>query len=108
MSYDPGKPYPNPPQQQVVHHIHHSPPKSGAVAAMLELLPGLFCGVFGIGHIYAGNVGVGLLFMFGFWFVTGINILLMFVVIGFFTLPLCWIACLILSPILAAKAAETG
>lgn len=107
MSHNAPNPY-SPPPQQVVHHIHHGSPKSGAVAALLELLPGLFCGTFGIGHIYAGNVGVGLLFMFGFWIVTAINGALMLVLIGFVTLPLCWVGFLILSPILAAKAAENG
>src|SRR5262245_30454129 len=52
-----------------VHHYHHGSGKSGGVAAILEVLPGMFLQTFGIGHMYAGNVGMGLLFMFGYWFV---------------------------------------
>lgn len=100
-------PYPYPPQhlQHVVHH-YQSPPKVTAVAVLLEVLPGFFFQTFGIGHMYAGNVGVGLLFMFGYWFVQFINILLCFVLIGILTLPLCFILAMIISPILASKTAE--
>ena len=70
---------------------------------LLEVLPGFFFQTFGIGHIYAGNVGVGLLFMFGYWFIQFINVLLCFVLIGFVTLPLCWLAAMIISPILASN-----
>ena len=99
--------YPYPPQhiQHVVHH-HQTPPKTPVVAVLLEVLPGLFLQTFGIGHMYAGNIGVGLLFMFGYWFVQFINILLCFVLIGFITLPLCYILALIISPLLASQAAE--
>lgn len=90
------------PSPRVVHHHYHAV-KSGGTAAVLEVVPGLFLHTFGIGHMYAGNVGMGLLFMLGYWFVLGINIVLCFVVIGFVTLPLCWVATLILSPILASK-----
>ena len=62
----------------------------------------------GTGHIYAGNVGVGLLSVFGFWLLLLINGLLMLVFIGFITFPLCWIGCLILSPILTANSAGRG
>jgi TM2 domain-containing membrane protein YozV len=99
--------YPYPPQhvQHVVHH-YRTPPKTPVAAVLLEVLPGLFLQTFGIGHLYAGNVGVGLLFMFGYWFVQFINILLCFVLIGFITLPLCYILALVISPILANNAAE--
>jgi TM2 domain-containing membrane protein YozV len=30
---------------------------------------GGFFQVFGLGNMYAGNIGVGLLFLFGYWFV---------------------------------------
>ena len=36
-------------------------------------------------------------------FLTGVNVLLTFVLIGFITWPLCWLAMMILSPIIAAK-----
>ncbi|MDT5270094.1 MAG: hypothetical protein QOH49_2280 [Acidobacteriota bacterium] len=99
--------YPYPPQhvQHVVHH-HQSPPKATAVAVLLEVLPGFFLQTFGIGQIYAGNVGTGLLFMFGYWFVQFINLLLCFVLIGIITGPLCFILAAVISPILACKAAE--
>ncbi len=103
----PQPPYPYPPQHvQHVVHRYQSPPKASVVAVLLEVLPGLFLQTFGIGHIYAGNVGVGLLFMFGYWFVQFINILLCFVLIGFLTGPLCFILAIIVSPLLASKAAE--
>ena len=106
--YQPPQPqqpsYPYPPQH-VVHH-YQSPPKTTAVAVLLEVLPGLCLQTFGIGHMYSGNVGVGLLFMFGYWFVQFINILLCFVLIGFITGPLCFVLALVISPILASNAAE--
>ena len=107
----PQQPYPYyPPQPPVVQYVNYyqSPPKSSGTAVLLELLPGFFFQTFGIGHMYAGNVGMGLLFMFGYWFVQFINILLCFVVIGFITLPLCWLAAMIISPILAANTASRG
>lgn len=90
------------PPMQEVHHYYH-PAKSSGVAALLELLPGLFFQTFGIGHIYAGNVGTGLIFMFGYWLLLACNILLMFVFIGFVTAPLCWLAAMIISSITAAN-----
>ena len=103
----PQPPYPYPPQhvQHVVHH-YRTPPKTTAVAALLEVLPGLFLQTFGIGHLYAGNVVAGLLFMFGYWFVQFINILLCFVLVGFITGPLCFLLALVISPILASNAAQ--
>ena len=100
-------PYTYPPQQ-VQHVVHHyqAPPKSSGTAVLLEVLPGFFFQTFGIGHLYAGNVGTGLLFMFGYWFIQFINILLCFVFIGILTLPLCFILAMVISPILASNAAE--
>ena len=105
----PQQPYPHyPPQPPVVQQINYyqSPPRSPGVAALLEVLPGFFFQTFGIGHIYAGNVGVGLLFMFGYWFIQFINVLLCFLLIGFITFPLCWLVAMIISPILASNAAS--
>lgn len=97
-----------PPPQQVQHVVHHyqAPPKSPGTAVLLEILPGFFLQTFGIGQIYAGNVGLGLLFMFGYWFVFFVNVLLCFLFIGIITTPLCWIATGVFSSILASKAAE--
>jgi TM2 domain-containing membrane protein YozV len=97
---------PQPPVvQPVVQYVNYyqSPPRSPGVAALLEVLPGFFFQTFGIGHNYAGNVGAGLLFMFGFWFIQFINFLLCFVLIGFVTFPLCWLAAMVASPIIAAN-----
>ena len=114
-AYQPPRPYQQPqqssypyPPQQVQHVVHHyqSPPKATAVAVLLEVLPGFFFQTFGIGHMYAGNVGVGLLFMFGYWMVAFINFLLCFVLIGFITWPLCFLLAMVISPILASNAAE--
>ena|SRR5215204_6186743 len=96
--------YPPPPVQHVVHH-YQSPPKSSGTAVLLEILPGFCFQTFGIGHMYAGNVGTGLLIMFGYWFVQFINLLLCLFLIGFITLPLCFLLAIIISPILASNAA---
>jgi TM2 domain-containing membrane protein YozV len=99
--------YPHPPQhvQHVVHH-YQTPPKSSGTAVLLEVLPGFFFQTFGIGHIYAGNVGTGLLFMFGYWVVQFVNLLLCLLIVGFITLPLCFILAMVISPILASNAAQ--
>lgn len=96
--------YQPPRQQHYVQHLHYyqPPPKSAGVAALLEILPGLFLQTFGVGHLYTGRVALGLLFMFGYWFLTFINILLCFVLVGFVTWPICFVTTMILSPILAA------
>jgi len=100
------QPYPYYPPQQVQHVIHHyrQPPRSAGTAVLLEVLPGFFLQTFGIGHIYAGNVGVGLLFMFGYWFVLFVNILLCLLIIGFITGPLCFLGTMLVSSMLAANA----
>lgn len=113
-TYQPPRPYqpqqqsyPYPPQhvQHVVHH-YQSPPKSSGTAVLLEILPGFFFQTFGIGHMYSGNVGTGLLIMFGYWFIQIVNLFLCIVIIGFITLPLCFLLAMILSPILASNAVE--
>lgn len=81
-------------------------PKSPSTAVLLELLPGFFFQTIGFGNIYAGNVGIGIALMLGYWFVLFINAILCSVIIGFITLPLCWIGAMILSSILASNAAK--
>ncbi|MFT3763237.1 MAG: hypothetical protein QM761_11675 [Pseudoxanthomonas sp.] len=102
--------HPPPPPAQPVQQVHHyyHPQKSGGVAAMLEILPGLFFQTFGIGHLYAGNVGTGLLFMFGYWALAFVNLLLCFVVIGFVTWPLCWVATAIVSTLIAGNSVNNA
>ena len=120
-AYQPPRPYQPPPQQQPypyypqqqppVHHVVHyyqRPPRSAGAAVLLEVLPGFLFQTFGIGQVYAGNVGTGLLFMFGYWLVQFVNLLLCFLLIGFVTLPLCWLAAMIISPLIASQAAARG
>jgi hypothetical protein len=80
--------------------------KNPGLAVLFELLGGTFLQTFGIGHIYAGNVGVGLAFMFGYWALTALNFFLCFLFIGFITWPICWLAAMIVSSILASGAAK--
>jgi len=90
-----------------VQQVHYyRPQKEVSTAVLLEVIPGLF-GIFGIGHIYTGRVGLGLAFLFGFWAITFINSLLIIVFIGIITTPLCWIATLIVSPIMASNYCKT-
>jgi TM2 domain-containing membrane protein YozV len=95
-----------PPPQHVVHHVVSG--KNPTLAVILEVGPGFFFQTFGIGHLYAGNTGLGLLFMFGYWALTFVNFLLCFIFIGFITWPICWIAMMVMSPILASNAAKTA
>ena len=79
--------------------------KSPGLAVALELVPGFLCQTFGIGNLYAGNVGVGLGLMFGYWALLLVNAVLAVFIIGIFTGAACWIAAMILAPILAKNAA---
>jgi TM2 domain-containing membrane protein YozV len=81
-------------------------PKNGGLAVALELLGGFFFQTFGIGHLYAGNVGMGLGLMFGYWALTAINFVLCFAFIGFITWPVTWVVFMILSSITANNAAK--
>lgn len=96
-----------PPQYPIVsevHHYHRGP--DPGIAVILEILPGLFVQTFGIGNIYAGNVVGGIILMLGYWLAAAINLLLCFVLVGFVTWPLTWIAFMILGPLLANSAAK--
>jgi TM2 domain-containing membrane protein YozV len=95
-----------PPPASPARVVYCVPQKSPGVAALLEILPGVFVQTFGIGHIYAGNVATGLIFMFGYWVVAAINALLCMVFIGFITWPLCWIATAIISTLMAANSVK--
>ncbi|ROO58712.1 TM2 domain-containing membrane protein YozV [Micromonospora sp. Llam0] len=80
-------------------------PKSAGAAVALELVPGLF-GIFGIGNIYAGKMATGIVLMVSFWVFFWINVLLTFIVIGWITLPMTWVAYLVAGPVLALRATE--
>jgi len=85
---------------------YQSPAPDPGLAVVLEILPGLLFQTFGIGNIYAGNVGIGILLLLGYWAAAVINFLLCFIVVGFVTWPLTWIAFMIIAPILADGAAK--
>lgn len=80
--------------------------KNPGLAVALELIFGTCFSTFGVGHIYAGNVGIGLAWMFGYWVVTGINIFLCALLIGFISWPISFIAAAIISSITAHGAAK--
>jgi TM2 domain-containing membrane protein YozV len=80
-------------------------PRSAGAAVALELVLGLL-GIFGVGNMYAGRVGQGLVLMLTFWALFWVNFVLIFFVVGIVTMPLTWIAYLVLGPILAARAVE--
>ena len=81
-------------------------PKNGGLAVALELLGGSFFQTFGIGHLYAGNVGMGLGLMFGYWALSAINLVLCFAFIGFITWPVTWVVFMTISAITASNAAK--
>lgn len=93
-----------PPQQGMMNPM--VTPKNGGLAVALELLGGFFFQTFGIGHLYAGNVGMGLGLMFGYWALTAINFVLCFAFVGFITWPVTWVAFMIISSITANNAAK--
>ena len=75
--------------------------KDPSVALILEILPGMFLLTFGIGNIYAGNVGLGIAILLTSWFLNFVNFLLCLVGLGFCTWPLCWIVMAIFSTMMA-------
>ncbi len=95
-----------PPRQEV--HIHNTyvQPKSSGVAILLEILPGFFFQTFGIGNLYAGSIGTGLVLMLTYWAMCVVNFLLLFVVIGYFTWPITWCIYLVIAIITANNAAN--
>lgn len=68
-------------------------------AVLLEVLPGLFLQVFGIGHIYQGRVGMGLFIMISYWLVQALNLLLMVFLVGLVTAPLTWLFYMVAAPL---------
>ena len=83
-------------------------PKNPGLAVALELLGGFFLQTFGVGHLYSGNIGLGLGLMFGYWVLTAINFALCFVLVGIITWPLTWLAFMIISSITANNAAKAA
>ena len=92
---------------QVVHvHHHHAEVRNPTLAVLLELLPGFFAQTFGIGNIYAGNVGLGLLYLFGYWASCVVNFVLCAFLIGFITWPLTWLGFAIVASMTASSGAH--
>lgn len=79
--------------------------RSRGMAAVLEVIPGLFQ-VFGIGHMYAGRVGTGLFYMFGYWAIQCFNVVLAFCGIGVVLAVIFWVLMMITSPISAANSVD--
>jgi hypothetical protein len=61
------------------------PAKEPSTGLLLELL-GLV-GFAGIGWLWAGRTGLGLLMLFGFWAFLAVEIMLLFVLVGFCLIP---------------------
>ncbi|MET8908411.1 hypothetical protein [Micromonospora sp. NPDC004551] len=80
-------------------------PRSSGAAVALELVLGII-GIFGVGNIYAGKTAQGVIIMVSFWVLFWVNFCLISVGVGLFTMPLTWIAYMILGPVLAARAVE--
>lgn len=80
--------------------------KDPTLAVLLELLPGIFFQTFGIGNIYAGNVLLGIALMLGYWFSCLVNLALCFVLIGFVTWPLTFVAFSVAGSLLAHSRAQ--
>jgi TM2 domain-containing membrane protein YozV len=81
------------------------PQRSAGAAVALELVLGLF-GIFGVGNMYAGRAGQGVALMLSFWALFWVNVVLMTFLVGLVTMPLTWIAYMIIGPISAARAVE--
>jgi hypothetical protein len=82
------------------------PPKDPGIALILELVPGFFLQTFGIGNLYAGNLSWGIGLMVGYWMASLVNLLLCFVLIGFVTWPLTWVAFAVVGSWLALEKAR--
>lgn len=83
--------------------LRYETPKSAGLAAILEAGPGLLQ-VFGLGHIYAGNIVTGLFFLFGYWFAVAIVLFFGFLTCGIGTvliIPL-WFLTMLVSTLTAA------
>lgn len=76
------------------------PPRSSpVVAVLLELVLGAFQ-IFGVGHLYGGRIGVALLFMFGYWFLQGANVVVIGLFGGVVTLGIGTVFSMFLAPVL--------
>jgi TM2 domain-containing membrane protein YozV len=56
--------------------------------------------------MYAGKAGQGVALLLTYWVLFWVNVGLLFVVIGWVTMPLCWLGYMVAGPLLAARAVE--
>jgi TM2 domain-containing membrane protein YozV len=84
-------------------HNNYYNTKSVGAAVLLEVIPGVFLQTFGIGNLYAGNIATGIILMVTYWVLTIVNVLLVFLLVGFVTWPLTFIAYLIIAIVSAQK-----
>ena len=68
------------------------------LAVALEVGPGTVFQTFGVGHLYAGRVGLGFAIMLSYWLLQAFNAFLMGFGIGFITAPLTWLAYMVFAP----------
>lgn len=61
-------------------------PSDSGIAVIVELLLGIFTGIMGVGHIFAGSFGNGVLIMFCYGVIVVAQYMLLFVKLGFFGL----------------------
>ena len=76
------------------------------IPVMLEVLPGFFFHVFGLGHLYQGRLGMGLFIFASYWTLQAINVFLALFLIGFITGPLTWLFYMVAAPLNAADSAK--
>lgn len=62
-------------------------PKDSTTAFLVELIPGIF-GFLGIGHMWSGNIPLGVGLLLGWWVFLTIEVFSFFILIGFCFLPL--------------------
>lgn len=80
-------------------------PKDPSTGLLLELIPGLF-GFLGIGRLWAGDIGIGLALLFGYWVFWGfvwfsLTIMAIFTLgLAFCFIPLFWIGAPVISGLL--------
>ena len=81
MQYPPGNNYGSPQGYQPA----PPPVKDPSTGLLLELLG--FFGLSGIGWLWAGETAIGLILLFGYWIFIAVEVVLMFVFVGFCLTP---------------------
>lgn len=101
-----GASYGTPPAPAQAYATQRAPEvKDPSSGLLFELLPGLF-GFLGVGWLWAGETAIGIALLIGFWLFIAIEIVLMFVVIGFCLIPLNFILPIVSAIILQNRLKE--